>query len=799
MRVLYCNKYNFGFSGTEYYLFELMDLMRTRGHEAELFSMAHKTGDRHSYEHHFVPSIDFKKGGLWHTAKASVHAVYSWQSRRCLREMVRDFKPDIAHVRNIYHHLSPSILWELKAQNVPVIYHLNDFKLLCPSYNMVSHGHACERCAGGQFHHVLSEGCYSGRPGSSAVLAAEAYTHKWLRTYPKCVDRFLAPSEFVKQKLVEHGWDESKIDALPHFQKLPAKTFDPPRNAPALYFGRLSQEKGVADLLEAMKWLPHVKLQIAGDGPQKPALQDQVERLQLKNVSLLGHLQGHELERAISSSCFTVLPTRAYETFGKSIVESYAHARAVIATDLGSRRELLHHGETGSLYPVGDAAKLADAIAYLFARPELAAKMGSAGRELVRAKYSPETHYSNLISLYEQVLSAKKQHKVSAEHSQIKVSFIGGRGVGSKYSGIETYYEESGKHLAAKGHRVTAYCRNHFTPNIKQFERMHLVRLPAIRSKHLETFSHTFLSTLRAMFGSDDIVHFHALGPALFSFLPRITGKKTVVTVQGLDWQRKKWGWLASAVLKLGEKAAAYFPNETIVVSRTLQAHYLKQYGKNTRYVPNGASALRNDSVSRLEQWGLLPKEYVLYLGRFSPEKNCHLLIEAFKRTEASCKLVLAGGSSHSDKYAERLREQANQNILVLDWISGAALNELRANAALFVLPSDLEGLSLALLEAMSAGVCVLASDIPENRELVDQAGFTFKRGDSKDLERMLRLLLGNPHLRQSAAMAGQERVGQSYLWPQITDAVEQIYKDMLGIQKQPVEMPAIQQKKLAA
>lgn len=802
MRILYCNKYNFTFSGTEAYLFELMNLVRSRGHEAALFSMSHEKENSHLYAHHFVPHIDFKNGNLWHKTKAALHAVYSWQSRRHLRGMIRDFKPDIAHIRNIYHHLSPSILWELKAHNIPVIYHLNDFKLLCPSYNMVSHGHACERCCNGQFHHVLNEKCYSGHRGSSLVLAAEAYTHKWLRTYQKCVDRFLAPSEFVKSKLIEHGWNENKIDVLPHFQKLPMQAFEPRPNAPILYFGRLSAEKGVMDLIEAMKWVPHVHLKIAGDGPQRTELEHQVKKSQLKNAVFLGHLHGEELERTIASSSFTVLPSRAYETFGKSIVESYAHARTVIASDLGSRRELVRHGETGLLYPVGNVAKLAEAIDCLVSKPDLAAKMGHVGHEFVRKKYSPETHYANLISLYERVLSAKTRHEINPEYPRIKVSFIGGRGVASKYSGIETYYEEVGKNLADKGHEVTAYCRNYFTPSIQQFGQMRIVRLPAIQSKHLETLSHTFLSTIHAMCGADDIIHFHALGPALFSFLPRFVGKKTVVTVQGLDWQRKKWGFLARTLLKLGEKAATHFPNETIVVSKTLQNYYWKEYGQKTRYVPNGTSILRNAGSSVSKQCGLSPKEYILYLGRFSPEKNCHLLIEAFKQIKTSRKLVLAGGSSHSDTYANQLRKQACENILILDWVSGTALEELRSNAALFVLPSDLEGMSLALLEAMSAGVCVLASDIPENRELVDQVGFTFKHGDIKDLIHMLQLLLDNPQLREIAASAGQKKVQQSYLWPQITDSIEQIYKDMLGIRKQPIALPSIQKtrgNKLAA
>ncbi len=220
MRILYCNKYNFAFSGTEVYLFELMDLMRAHGHETALFSMSDSRGEPTKYDQHFVPAIDFKKNGMGLTRRTrnAAHALYSRQARLKLRSMIEAFRPDVAHVRNIYHHLSPSILWELKAQGVPVVYHLNDFKLICPSYNMVSHGGACERCHGGKFWRVVTEGCYAGPPGASFMLAAEAYLHKWLRSYESCVTRFLAPSKFVKDKLIANGWDSQRIDVLPHFR-----------------------------------------------------------------------------------------------------------------------------------------------------------------------------------------------------------------------------------------------------------------------------------------------------------------------------------------------------------------------------------------------------------------------------------------------------------------------------------------------------------------------------------------------------------------------------------------------------
>ncbi len=797
MRILYCNKYNFRFSGTETYVFDAMELMRARGHETARFSMADPRGEPTQYDQHLVPLIDFKSGGygISERARLAANAIYSREARRRLKQMIAEFKPEVAHVRNIYHHLSPSILWELKAQGVPVVYHLNDFKLLCPSYNMVANGQACERCKGGKFWHVLTEGCYDGPPGSKLVLAAEAYVHRWLRTYEKCLDCFLAPSVFVKDKLIENGWDAQKIEVLPHFQKLPKRApLEPASDAPILYFGRLSVEKGVSDLLQAMRLLPGLRLKIAGDGPQREELENLAAQLGLTNTEFVGHVHGQDLDTLIVSACFTVLPSRAYETLGKSILESFAQSRPVVASDLGSRRELVREGKTGLLFPVGNTERLANAISFLAENPWQAAAMGAAGREFVRNHHSPESHYAALIRLYERLVHGGPKppwpSAIPSKQTKVRVAFIGGRGVISKYSGIETYYEEAGRRLAAMGHEVTVYCRTYFTPPLREYKGMRLVRLATIRSKHLETVVHSFVSTLHAMFHGCDIVHYHAQGSALFSFLPRLLGKKTVVTVQGLDWQRKKWGKIAAAVLRLGEQASLRLPNATMVVSQTLQRRYRDSYGIDTTYVPNGANFRKRRSLSQVVRWGIEPGNYILFLGRFSPEKNCHLLIEAYETLATPAKLVLAGGTSHSDAYAGELRKHQSPNIRVLDWVSGQDLEELLTNAMLFVLPSDLEGLSLALLDAMAAGVCVLASDIPENCEVVEGAGFTFKRGDVNDLARMLQLLVSQPEVRHAAAVKARERVRERYLWPQIATQIGSTYQDLMGRKKDAAKVP---------
>jgi glycosyltransferase involved in cell wall biosynthesis len=788
VRILYCNKYDYPFSGTETYLFDLIHRMDQRGHETALFSMEHGRTPAFAGRAYRIPHVDFKdpNAGFLKKAKMAAHAIYSPSARRAMRSCLADFLPDVAHVRGIYHHLSPSILWELKRQRIPVLYHLNDFKILCPTYNSVADGRPCELCSHGAFHNAVTKGCYSGPRSSAMVLAAEAYLHQWLQTYERCVDMFLAPSKFVRDRLIGSGFPAQRIEVLPHFQTLPGDEQLTPNEGYLLYFGRLSPEKGVYELLRAMVRLPHTPLVIAGDGPERPRLEALARELNLSQVLFAGMVHGEKLQKLVAGCRFSVFPSHAYETLGKSILESYAWGRPVIASDLGSRRELVQHGVTGLLYADGDREQLAHSIGFLFDRPDLIEKMGAAARNRVKTKHDPEQHMEKLLELYYRLTPAKLVSlPVALEHPRprrsVRVAFIGGRGLVSKYSGIESYYEQAGHELARLGHEVTVYCRTYFTPPMNTHNGMRVRRLPTIRSKHLETVVHTLLSTAHAMTSDYDVVHYQCLGPALFSFLPRLAGKKTVVTVQGLDWQRGKWGRIASRVLRWGEAAAVAAPDATMVVSRTLQQHYRQQYQRETIYVPNGATVATRRLPRQLIEWGLLADNYVLFLGRFSLEKNCHLLINAFEKLHTGMKLVLAGGSSHSDAYVESLRRHESDQIRFLPWVSGSNLEELLSHAALFVLPSELEGLSLALLDAMAAGVCVLTSDIPENHEVVEGAGFTFRRGDQADLERMLDLLVHNPELRRQAAARERERIQGQYLWPEIARSIEKAYYSVLG------------------
>jgi len=363
---------------------------------------------------------------------------------------------------------------------------------------------------------------------------------------------------------------------------------------------------------------------------------------------------------------------------------------------------------------------------------------------------------------------------------RLGIALIGGRGVGSAYSGIERYYEEVGGRLAARGHRVLAYSRSYFSPEGRDYRGMEVHRLPTLRSKHLETLFHSILATLDVCFRRVDIVQFHALGSSPLAWLPRLFGKKTIVSVRGLDWQRAKWGFVARNYLRFCERTSLYCPNATVVVSKVLREHFGRRFGRKVVYIPNGVGSPESPGVSGLAQWGLEPRRYFLYAGRLSPEKGLDVLIEAHRPVAGACRLAVAGGSSYSEDYIRRLRAQAGPEVVFTGFQQGAVLAELYGNALAFVLPSQMEGLSVALLEAMAYGLPVVASDIPENRELVDECGgFLFPLGDAAGLGQVLQRLVADPETALAVGRRCRERVIERFSWDRIAIETENFYFDL--------------------
>lgn len=370
----------------------------------------------------------------------------------------------------------------------------------------------------------------------------------------------------------------------------------------------------------------------------------------------------------------------------------------------------------------------------------------------------------------------------------MRVAQVGLRGIPAEYSGVERAVEEIGSRLVGMGHEVVVYCMSNRYPKKRQnYRGIELNYIPSFPTKNLEMISYAIPSAIAAAFHGFDIVHFHALGPSTLSWIPRLLGKPTVVTVHGLDWQRAKWSAPARLYLRIGEITAVRCPAATIVVSKALKTYYKQNFRSDVTYIPNGVNLFSPTPFSTAgERFGIREREYLLYVGRLTREKNIHLLINAFKRVKTNMKLIIVGGSSHSIEYVRELEEisSSDSRIRLTGPIYDDALEELYSNAYLFVLPSEIEGLPIVLLEALAHGNAVLVSDISENLEVIGgegrRFGFTFSLSDPGDLAAVLKNLVDDPSTVRDFRRLGRDLVARKYNWDHVAQETERVYLDLL-------------------
>lgn len=368
----------------------------------------------------------------------------------------------------------------------------------------------------------------------------------------------------------------------------------------------------------------------------------------------------------------------------------------------------------------------------------------------------------------------------------MRVAFTGLRAIGQGSGGVEKAVEELSTRLAARGHDVTVFCRGRYNPeSLTAYRGVRLYNLPAVYTKHLEAISHTLLSVLHALAGYD-VVHIQATGPSTLAFLPRLAGRKVVVTVHGLDWKREKWRGFAKLALRAGVWTAVHFPHRTIAVSQNLRRHLVERYRRDVVYIPNGIPAATRRPADRIRRFGVSGDDYVLFLGRLVPEKGCHVLLEAFRDMDTRLKLLIVGGASHSDDYVAGLRRlaQGDPRIVFTGPLYAEEKDEAYTNARCFVLPSTLEGLPIVLLESLSYACPVLCSAIPENIEVLadDPAAYarTFPPGDAAGLRSRLSEVLADPGAARARAEAALRDRVPAYSWDRITDQVEAVYRDLV-------------------
>jgi len=378
------------------------------------------------------------------------------------------------------------------------------------------------------------------------------------------------------------------------------------------------------------------------------------------------------------------------------------------------------------------------------------------------------------------------------DKQKLRIAMFGHKRVPSREGGIEVVVEELAVRMAACGHKVTCYNRaGHHVSGAcfdektgKEYKGIRLKTVPTIEKKGLSAVTSSLFAALCSAFGRYDIVHIHAEGPAAFCILPKISGKRVVVTVHGLDWAREKWsGGFGARYIRFGEKMAVKYADEIIVLSEGVQKYFKDTYGRDTKFIPNGVTKPECVHPDLIKNKFCLDRDsYILYLGRLVPEKGAHYLIEAFKSISTDKKLVIAGGSSDTDEYMEKLKKLAAQDerIIFTGFVQGQMLKELYSNAYAYCLPSDLEGMPLSLLEAMSYGNCCLVSDIAECTEVVEDKAVVFKKSDVGDLKDKLKTLCDDRESVKKYKNEAADFICGKYDWDDVVNDTARLYRKAL-------------------
>lgn len=373
----------------------------------------------------------------------------------------------------------------------------------------------------------------------------------------------------------------------------------------------------------------------------------------------------------------------------------------------------------------------------------------------------------------------------------LRLTFLGQKLMPSRQGGIEIVVGELSTRMAALGYDVTCYNRrghhvsgkefDDTTANLKEYKNVKLKSVPTIKAKGLAAMSSSFFASVAAAFGNYDVVHFHAEGPCAMLWIPKIFGKRCIATVHGLDHQRAKWGKFAKAYIMFGEKMAVKFADEIIVLSEGVQKYFMDTYGRETKFIPNGVSRPEVKKAELItEKFGLHKDEYILFLARLVPEKGLTYLIDAFKQLKTDKKLVIAGGASDTNAFMKELKEKAkdDERIMFTGFVQGQVLEELYSNAYIYTLPSDLEGMPLSLLEAMSYGNCCVVSDISECTEVVEDKAVVFKKSDVEDLKNKLQELCDNSTKVDKYKVAATDFICEKYNWDDVVKKTLQLYME---------------------
>ncbi len=411
MKIFVINKFLYNRGGDAIVALNTGKLLKARGHEVFYWGMKDVRNADFPHEDLFLDEVDLNKGhGAGRQLQIAANMLYSLEAKKKIKRLIdRVGQPDIVHLHNFAHQISPSILDVFNKYKIPSVMTMHDYKMVCAAYTLIADGKICERCSGGKYFNCFQSACVKASKAKSLLNSIEMFLHhKILRIYDR-ISIFISPSVFLKNKINEMGF-KRPVEVLPNF-------VDPAEYQPIFgetpktifYLGRISQEKGISTLINAVAGLPHIQLKIIGDGPLRAELESYIKEKNLKNIKFLGHLSGNHLTHEINVCRFIVLPSQWYENNPRSVIEAFALGKPVVGSQIGGIPELVREGETGFNFEPGNANDLAQKISSLISNPAQCLAMGQKARRLVETELNPDKHYQGLMSIYNKALSSSQR------------------------------------------------------------------------------------------------------------------------------------------------------------------------------------------------------------------------------------------------------------------------------------------------------------------------------------------------------------------------------------------------------
>lgn len=402
MKILIVNKFHYLKGGSEKYYFELAELLREHGHEVAFFSMKDEKNIKTDCKEYFVEPIDLNTG----SKLKALDVIYSKENKKKMEEALDEFKPDIVHLNNFQRQLSASIIDPIKSRNIPIVFTAHDVQAICPAITMMDNDkNICEKCMKGKYLNCIKKKCNKGSTLKSIVGALEGYYYRAKNIYAKKIDFIITPSEFYREKMIEDGIPENKIKALHNFVELKDYDLEVSDEGYALYFGRLSKEKGILNLINAFTKLKEGKLYIAGEGPEKETIEKIIKENNLENrIKLLGFLNSDQMKETIRKCKFVVVPSIWYENCPYSVMETLAIGKPVIGADIGGIPELVINDRSGLTYKYDDIEDLSNKMKKLFKNEELVKEFGTNAKKQANELYGKDVYYKNIMSIYEKLV-----------------------------------------------------------------------------------------------------------------------------------------------------------------------------------------------------------------------------------------------------------------------------------------------------------------------------------------------------------------------------------------------------------